>query len=66
MIGELSRLPLYILVIVDNARVVRGIWVADLRQQVMQGVDLGQRAILNLVGALRIFLSVHADSFRVG
>lgn len=40
-VGELSRLPLNVLVIVDNARVVRRVGVADLRQQIAQGVDLG-------------------------
>lgn len=33
---------------------------------VTQGVDLGHGAILKLVGARRVFLSVHADSSLVG
>lgn len=65
-VGELSRLPLSVLVIVDNARVVRRVGVADLRQQIAQGVDLGHGAILKLVGARHVFLSVHADSSLVG
>lgn len=65
-VGELSRLPLSVLVIVDNARGVRRVGVADLRQQIAQGVDLGHGAILKLVGARRVFLSVHADSSLVG